>query len=199
MGKFKKYIILFIPFFLLGFLCGCASFRSGQLAPISHWPPQATMPKKSISIIVTTEGSLNGKEQEVNAEFTKIWRKQIIKAYRESGLFSEVKTGFAETDFQAEVRIIDNEKGSSALSMLSGLTFTLIPWSCSDTFTLKTTIRDREGKTLGVFEDLETITLRYQLFLIFLTPFNFPYSVNTQTMYDLTRATIIDAHAKNCF
>ena len=197
--KPKKYAISIMVFVLLSFFCGCASFRAGNLPPVSQWPPQPTMKGKSVSIVVSGEAILNGKEQEVSANFIEIWREPTVKAYHESGLFSEVKTGLTETDLRAEVKIVDRGKVNLGSAFLTGLTLYLIPSNGTDELVVKTTIKDGEGKTLGTFEKSETITLYQQLFLIFAMPFNFPGSVVKKTLYDLNRATIIEAHSKGCF
>lgn len=193
----QRVVILFLAVALL--FSGCASFRSGNLPAITQWPPENAVKGKSISVIVSGESSINGKEQEVNSLFIKNWSEQVTRAYQDSGLFTEVKPGLSDTDLKAEVRIIDRGEANLGLAFLTGLTLYLIPSSATDEITIKTSIKNKDGDTLGTFEKSETITMWQQLFLIFAMPGNFPLSVTKETLYDVNRATITEAHSKGSF
>ncbi len=195
----KNLIVFLASFLLLSFFCGCASFRSGQPRQISKWPPEPTTRKKSISITVSGEASLNEKVQDVNATLIKTWSEQTVKAYRESGLFSDVKTGLTKSSLRAEVEIIDQGKANLGLAFLTGLTLYLVPSNATDEFVVKTTIKDQNGKTLGVFERTEAVTMWQQAFLIFAMPFNFPGTIVKDTIYDLNREIINQANAEGIY
>ena len=176
---------------------GCAQFREGNLPPISSWPPESRAEKKSISIIVSGEAIVNGVEHEANSNMVEKWRAQTVKAYRDSALFSEVHAGFKESDLQAQVKIVDQGEFSIGMAILTGLTLYLIPNSATDEVIVKTTFKDHEGKTLGSFTKSEALTFWQQLFLIFAMPFHSPATVTEETLYDLSRATIIEANSQD--
>lgn len=194
--KAIKYMIAISCSLLVSFFCSCASFRAGNLPPISQWPPAQVEKEKSISLIISGESIVNGKDTEVNSRMLSIWRDQTFAAYRESGLFSFVEVGLAENDLRAEVKILDQGSYNAGLAFLTGFTLYLIPSKASDEFIVKTTIKDEEGNTLGSFEKSENINFWQQLFLIFALPANSPISVPEETLYDLNRATIIEAHSQ---
>jgi hypothetical protein len=116
-----------------------------------------------------------------------------IRAYQDSGIFSDIKIGTADTDFRAEINIADRGEGNSVMPYVSGFTMGLIPCSASDTYTLSTTLKDRSGLTLGTIQKQETATLWIQLFLVFVMPFR---SADEDIVYDLNRATILEARGK---
>jgi hypothetical protein len=191
--KNMNFFIFIITICLMSFFSGCASFRAGNLPP-SEWSPESVAQNQSIDVIVSGESIVNGKEQDPNAKCLETWNEQVLKAYNDSGLFSEVKTGIAETDLRSEVKILDRGEVNLGLAFITGLTLYLIPSKASDEITIQTKIKDREGKILGTFEKSETINTWQQLFLIFGTPFNFPGTVTKETLYDLNRAIINEAH-----
>ena len=184
---------------VLGVMCvsGCASFRAGQLSPVSQWPPSPAPSKRSISVVLSGKAIVNGANQEVNSQFLSVWREQTVKAYQDSGLFSEVGGGLGSSDLRAEVQILDRGEPNQALAFLSGLTMTIIPVKATDELIVKTAFKDRDGNTLGTFEKSESVATWIQLFMVFAMPGNFPGSVVKQTLYDLNRATISEARAKN--
>lgn len=193
----KKAVKLLAVGLLLVFLAGCASFRGNNLEPIANWPPAAGAKKKSISVVTKGFSSLNGGETKVALPQTiDIWNNNAVKAYTDSALFSQVMNGTGQTDLQAEIEVMDKGEGSMAMAVLTGLTLYVIPSTATDTFTLKTTIRDSRGRVLGQYEKTESVILWQQLFLIFAMPFKFPVSVVNQTLYDINRATINAAHAQ---
>ncbi|MCA9470021.1 MAG: hypothetical protein KC643_31870 [Nitrospira sp.] len=180
-------------------LAGCASFREGTLPPPSSWPPALAQGKKSISVIVTGEAMMEGRRGDVPLQMVQQWQVPTIKAYRDSGLFSEVKAGPAQTDLRAEVHIRDMGEGSKGMAIVSGLTLTLFPATGHDRLVVQTTIKDANGENLGTFEKTETVNFWIQFFLIFIMPFNWPPTVVSDTLYDLSRAIIVEAHAHNFF
>jgi hypothetical protein len=121
------------------------------------------------------------------------WQDAAAKAYKDSGLFSDVKTGAAETDLRAEVHVLERGETNQAMAVLSGLTLTLVPAHAESELVVKTTLKNKEGQDLGTFENKETLSFWIQFFLIFIMPFNWPNTVATGMFYDLHRATISQA------
>jgi hypothetical protein len=149
--------------------------------------------KQSISLLVTGEGSVNGAKQDSPQRMIEAWQEAAARAYKDSGLFSDVKIDAAETDLRAEIHVIDRGEGNAALAFLSGFTMTLIPAKGEDEFTVKTTLKNKAGQELGTFTKKETLILWIQFFLIFIMPFNWPNTVGADMLYDLHRATINEA------
>lgn len=173
---------------------GCASFRAGQLSPVPSWPPAQHGAKRTVSVAVSGEAIVNGKQQGVSSTLLNVWRDKTVQAYRESGLFSEVLAGTTPADRQVDVQVLDRGSGSTGAAVLTGLTFYLIPSKATDELTVSTTIRDGNGKILGSYKKSETVTMWQQFFLIFAMPFKSPGSVGKGTLLDLSRATITEAH-----
>jgi hypothetical protein len=173
-------------------LSGCAAFRWGEDLPPVLWPISKEPGKQSISLLVTGEGSFNGASQDAQRAIA-TWQEAAARAYKDSGLFSDVKIGAAETDLRAEIHFIDRGQGNLALAVISGLTMTVIPAKGQDEFTVKTTLKNKAGQDLGTFEKKDTVSRWFQLFLIFLMPYNWPNTVVTELLYDLNRDTINQA------
>lgn len=192
--KTKTYLNI-LSAFLLSFSLGCVVFRAGQLPSGSFGPPESKA-SKSISVIVSGKAIVNGKDVDVPPSFLAVWQEQTAKAYKDSGLFSDVKEGVAETDLRAEVQITDQAKASSVLAFFTALTLFIIPSYGTDELFVKTTIKDRNATKVGTFEKSETLRVWTQFFLIIAMPFNSPRSVVRGTIYDLNRVIINEAHAK---
>jgi len=176
------------------FLVDCASIRKGNLPLPNPWPSETTKQKQTISLIITGEATVNEKPVFVEPEVIQIWQEQIYKAYVDSNLFIDVKVGKANTDLQIEVNVQDIAKGSQAWSLVCCLSFTLIPSKGEDKFVVHTKIKSRDGQTLASFQKNETVSFWIHFIFIFAAPFNWPATVIKETIYDLNRASIIEAH-----
>jgi hypothetical protein len=173
---------------------GCITSREGQMPPITQWPPEAKAVKPSISLMVSGKVILNGQEQDVSRTvLVHQWRALTIRAYQDSGLFSNVKEGTTEGDLSAEINVVDQGDGNSVMPLITGLTMGLIPSAASDAVTLRTILKDSIGTTIGTFQMQETTTLWMQLFLVFAMPFR---TAENALVYDLNRATIQEARGK---
>lgn len=189
----SRVAVLLVSFMVLG-SASCASFRAGQVQPVSDWPPQ-TSAKKSIRLITTYDYMLNGKPMEGAALAIDTQAQRVADVYVDSGMFSQVIRDRGETDLVGRVKMEQEEDGSMALAFITGLTLYLVPSKSDVTVRVKTTFADADGNDLGTFEKAEKIAVWQQLFLVFVAPFKFPVSVYTDTIRDLNRATIADAHA----
>jgi hypothetical protein len=192
--KWRKWPI--VSFSLLFLLTACAAFREGNV-PYGRWfSGIPTAKDKSISLGVYGAAILDGKIYQAHPRTMKNWRKQTFKAYEDSGLFTVVKESPDGTDLEAEIMIVDRADPNTFFAFITGLTLYIIPSKATDEFTVQTTIRDREGKTVGAFEKSETVSLWQQVLLILAMPFNWPSSVAKEALYDLNRATIMDAYSE---
>ena len=177
----------------LSSLSGCAAFRTGEFKPTPSWPLATTPGKQSISLLVTGEAIVNGMRQDIPQRMIQHWQDAAAKAYKDSGLFSDVKTGAAETDLRAEVHVLERGEVNKGMAFLSGFTMTLIPSHTESEIVVKTTLKNKEGQDLGTFEKKETLSMWIQFFLIFIMPLNWPNTVAVDMFYDLHRATINQA------
>ena len=178
----------------LSLLNGCAAFRSGETQPPATWPISKEPGKQSISLLISGEAVVNERRQDVPQQTMQIWQEVAEKAYKESGLFSDVKIGAAETDLRAEIHVLDQGEGSMGMAFVSGLTLTLIPCNTQEDLVVKTTLKNKDGQELGTYEKKENMDFWIQLFLIFIMPFYWPNTVATDMLYDLNRATIGEAY-----
>jgi len=179
-------------------LSGCAAYRGEGLTPITAWPPLPAGAERSIRLQLSGSVTLNGEEEGITAAGLGMWQKQAEMAYRGSGLFSFVTAvRSADTDLRAEIRVEQRTKYNWTVRQISGLTVWIIPNRVTDELVLKTTIRDRQGRVLVKLKKAETIATWEQLFLVFYTPFAFPPSVHRRTVFDLNRATLIEAREAN--
>jgi hypothetical protein len=181
---------------LLTTLSGCAAFREGNIPRYPSVPEAGIAKHKSISVKVYGAVILNDQIYRSHPKAMKTWRQQTITAYEKSGYFSEVKEDTGKADLYSEVVIVDKGNPNAFFAFITGLTLYLMPSKATDEFTVKTTITDGDGDILGAFEKRETVTLWQQLIMIFAMPFNWPSSVAKEALYDLSRATIQDAHAE---
>ncbi|MBX3306208.1 MAG: hypothetical protein KF751_09130 [Nitrospira sp.] len=190
-GRALHVLVLFVS---LSSLSGCASFRSGGTPPPASWPISKEPGKQSISLLVTGEAVVNNERQDAPQGAIQRWQEAVEKAYKDSGLFSNVTIGAAETDLKAEIHILDRGEVSKGMAFLSGLTLTLVPANARDEMVVTTALRGKEGQELGTYNEKETMSTWIQFFLIFIMPFNWPNTVGTEMLYDLNRAIIDQAH-----
>ncbi|HEU0007874.1 MAG TPA: hypothetical protein VLA67_11375 [Nitrospiraceae bacterium] len=174
---------------------GCAAFRGGEAQPPTLWPLSKEPGKQSISLLISGEAIVNGQKADVNQLRLNAFKRTAEKAYLDSGLFSDVKIGAAETDLQAEIHLISRSETNTGMAVLSGFTLTLIPAKGEREYVLKTILKNKEGQALGTLEQKEPMTNWMQFFLIFIMPFNWPSTVATEIFYDLNRTTVIQAHS----
>ena len=186
-----RVVVLMVA--VVGVNSGCIMYREGHLPPITQWPPDVKQTKPTISLIVSGQSIVNDSAKEVPQRFLERWRNDTARAYQESGLFSEVRQTTDDSDFRAEIRILDKGEYSPVMSFITGFTMFLIPCTATATMTVTTALKDRNGATLGSFEKSEGVTMWMELFLAFAMPFR---SLDQLPIYDLNQATILEAHSK---
>ena len=164
-----RVVVLMVA--VVGVNSGCIMYREGHLPPITQWPPDVKQTKPTISLIVSGQSIVNDSAKEVPQRFLERWRNDTARAYQESGLFSEVRQTTDDSDFRAEVRILDKGEYSPVMSFITGFTMFLIPSTATATMTVTTALKDRNGGTLGSFEKSESVTMWMELFLAFALSF----------------------------
>lgn len=190
---------------LMVWVSGCAAFRGGNLPEVPVWPLNSSVTKKSVNLIVNAKAWINEKgipADKVESTVLGTWRTQCLKAYEESGLFSDVRPSLdQEADLTIDIDIEKRTEFSEALAFLLGFTFalssTVIPQREKNDFLITSVIKERDGHVTGSYKKSESVSTWIWLFWIFAMPFrDGPDTVMTQTLYDLNRATISEAHDK---
>ena len=182
---------------LLVFTTGCVMLRAGELPRVSPWPPASASIKKTVSITVASGQSLmNGSPGEPPPAMVERRRELVQAEYAGSGLFAGVVPDGHSADLRADVIISEDGEGSQVLAFISGFTLGVIPARAKGRMTMQTTFRNADGDTLARIEKSETTTMWIQILLIFAMPFNRPMTVANEAFEDLSRATLVDAHAQ---
>lgn len=178
---------------------GCAAFRGGETHHPTTWPLSTGPDKQSISLVITKSSvitdawNFTSQNADVNVASITALEQSAETAYKESGLFSDIKIGAAETDLRAEIHVIDRAEYYSGWLFLWFHTLTLIPFKLDNELVIQTVLKNKGGQQLRFFEKKESMTTWSQLFLILLMPFKQNTAV-TEILYDLNRATIIEAY-----
>lgn len=172
---------------------GCASFQTGKLDRDVVLPPAAE-PKPSIAVVVSGRARMgSGADQDVPPRMLESWKNETVEAYRDSGLFSRVESGFSDADLRAEVDVYNTGDPNMGLAFLSGLTLTLIPAKASDVLTMTTVFRNADGEELATIQREEVVDTWIQLFLFPVMPFKWPGSVIGDAFEDLVTSTLAGA------
>ncbi len=196
-------------------LSACAAFREGPFQPPASWPITTASSKQSISLLISGEtiakdvhtlkeyrNSFPAGERLPTSDVRHRGLNSIAKAYRDSGLFSDVKIGTWNTDLRAEIHVLRRHEFSLWRNLTSLFTAFIVPASAQDEVIITTTLKNRELQSMGTFEKAETVIVRTQLFLIFTFPFymkdNPGFSMKdkvwSELVYDLNRAIISQAY-----
>jgi hypothetical protein len=165
---------------------GCAAFRSGDIENIAPWPPSQTLSNKQK---LTFKINMDTNQR---AE----WITATLRAYTASGMFSSVTEGEPSDGLHAEITFSGQHSTFFGSTELTAYTLFLIPCGVSNTFTMQTTFYDNQGRILGAVEKSATATLWFHLFMVFFYPFRQPDQTWTLTLYDVNRATLVEAKAK---
>lgn len=177
---------------------GCLSVRGDLPAPTEPWPPQAIAgARPSVSLYIEREEmESDGAEQfdeTIQAQQFVQWRDQTLRAYRDSGLFSDVVAGLQDRDFRVHVVIRHATDASRAGAVLTGLTFFVIPLLTQQHISLRTEIRGRDGAQAS-YEYAQSAQNWFGWLFLPTSPFaTVPRDVPISMVYDLNRATLVAA------
>jgi hypothetical protein len=176
----------------------CIGLRGG-LVPSQTPPLGSGEAQLSVSIVLKGRALVNNEPTDVPTIAVANWTDNALKAYRESGFFAKVSRSPAKTDLVAEIEIVDRGEANFAMAFLSGLTFTILPSTAWDEFTVSTVFKDQDGNVLGEYENRERVTMWIQLLLILGMPFAFPGSVASDALSDVHYKTLQDAYRDAIF
>jgi hypothetical protein len=162
-------------------LAACATYRTQRLGVIEPWPLQPSATLGGVSLRLYGNLRYEGGPAEMDLEQLVFWREQALRAYRESGIFRGVASGFAEGDLVAEIAFIVRTVAprSQDAGSLGSQQRDLI---------MRTRFRDREGRSLGSIDVSEAVRSYSATLLL---PFASEQgAVVRQVVYDLHRATL---------
>ena len=176
---------------------GCmASRRIGEPRPLApgSWPVAATE-IRSVSIDFESVWIAFGRPRQVSQEAADVHFAPILKAYTDSGLFSEVFAGEEPgVDLIVTVRFTNSARETSVVrSILAGLTGFWFPYKVAKDFRLETTVKDETGVALGEANQEDGIVTTAQVLLVF-TPQSRNKATFDEMAYDLARDSILDLH-----
>ena len=194
-------------------LSGCASYTLKPFVSDSAWPPSRGASGSVIGVRVHGETLLNDEQEGASLRDLRRWQEQTVRAYAESGLFTKVTTGSLDVnpetgafvdpevgmeniDIRADVYITDKQRANWMMAVITGVTAYIIPSRVTDDITIKTTVRDNNGKVLGEFMTSDSVITWQQIFLVFAMPFSCPPSVENQAIFDLNRLALIQMDNK---
>ncbi|MBY8948168.1 hypothetical protein J1G35_20120 [Pseudomonas sp. SH10-3B] len=174
-------------------LTGCVSYSQHELPAVQPWPPTANAPaqKPTAYVHTTAQNHVNGGpgNAAVGAPVA-LWEKAVADSFRQSNRFSRVSTDKIDSDIYVDATLHNNEQFSMALTIISGVTFAIIPTTAKNTFTLETVFKDKDGKELGRVKKSESVRTWIQLLLIV----GIPFQADTREVVEaLTRSTLDEA------
>ncbi|MEI7996882.1 MAG: hypothetical protein WCH01_18465 [Methylococcaceae bacterium] len=191
--------LLSIILVLLSLTTGCATFREDGRATLSKWPPDAPVNKNTIALQVSGKAIANDEQMDVNEGILEQWRKEVIRAYETSGLFSAVKSGREKSDIYADVKISDKGEPNMFMAFLTGFTMFLIPSKVHECLIINTTYKDQNGKALNSVSKTECVNSWIGLFVFPAMFSNSPGTVPKDVLFDLNRSSILEANSKATF
>jgi hypothetical protein len=165
----------------------CASYRNGP-GYHGNWPLEGGS-RKAVAVVVA------GQVADVEP---------VLRAYRESELFRSVDTKFGDADIRVEVFIRSHSAFGPVRSVVgfvnwaaTCLTVFAFPFFGEDVVTMESRVADSRGKPLGTFTKSERISTIVQLALVVAAPT--ALIAQNAALFDLTRATIAEARAREVF
>lgn len=186
MNKYLLTLLLLVS----STLTGCISYSQHELAPVDQWPPmQARQDKPSAYLHVTTQQQFNG-ELSGGVGNAALVEQHMLETFKESGQFKNVTTDKVDSNLYVTSTLTNNEQGNIASAWLTGFTFFVIPTTFSNTFTLETVFKDREGNLLGKIVKQESTRTWMQILLIVGLPFN---ERGDAVLKQLTQSTLDEA------
>jgi hypothetical protein len=201
-------------FMLSVLVAGCASTGDVSQLKLTPWPPPPPGARKTVSVTygggVFSEKGENKRRHYVAAGAmcrtvdeigTITCGKQVgvppglLKAFQDSGFFTEIKTDGSPADVQVIVKSVVRNQENPGGAVLVGLTLFLAPGKIMDHHLVtRMTFKDREGKVLGKFEGKATGAEWWGLLSVFGLAFrDMPFAETEDAAY---RAILIEARQK---
>ena len=202
-----------VAFMLSVLMAGCASIGDVSQLKLTPWPPPTSGAKKTVAVTygggVFMEKGENKRRhyiapgalcRTIDEIGTITCAKQpvpagVVKAFQDSGLFSEIKTDGSPADIQVTVKSIVRNQENPGGVMLVAFTMFFAPGKVTDHYLVtRMTFKDREGKVLGKFEGKASRAQWLGLLSLFGLAFrDMPFAETEDAAY---RAILIEARQK---
>jgi hypothetical protein len=201
-------------FLLSVLIAGCASTGDVSQLKLTPWPPPPANARKTVAVTygggVFMEKGENKRRHYIAAGTmcrtideigTITCGKQVgippglLKAFQDSGFFSEIKTDGSQADLHVTVKSVVRNQENLGGAVLVGLTLFLAPGKVTDHYLVtRMTFKNREGKVLGKFEGKATGAQWLGLLSVFGLSFrDMPFADTEDAAY---RAILIEARQK---
>lgn len=169
-------------------LTGCAIH--GEVDPaIGAWPPAAADERESVSVIVTVHAMSSERPEPVSGATLETARKEVIAAFEESGLFSDVHDEPAATDRVVELDLTLRQTPWGGITVI-------VHWTWERAVTLTASVVDDEGaRSAEHTAECVSYTPMYLVFVFFEAFWRTDWVISSRAR-DLTRSFISSARAR---
>ena len=193
----KKLILTFI----ICFVCGCASFREGNVGEIQHFPEA----KKKHSIYINVSffhtnetffANLYREEYEKNMKSVNIdIEKKIRTRFEESNLFL-ITSNKINTEYLLDIKYETYYDMSMGMYLLNAITFDIFPWFGKSPVVINMNLTKKSTLKQTSLVVNDTLTTWFTLILLPVTPFKFPDVESEKMQNDLIDNLILQTYEK---
>lgn len=181
----------------------CMAVRVRSPEPLGRWPSSPLEPEelRSLSLSFSARCTVAGQDAPFGPEVWLVCRNATLLAYHRSGLFADIWLEGEPAELEADVVLRERRTlAPRALRIAHGLTLGIVPCWERREWTLETAVSAERGrKPLARFEKSAAAVTWSHLLLFIVYPFAPPPGVGANCVYDLSRATILDARARGVF
>ncbi len=186
---------------LVALLSNCVTYREDLIKnyenPVSV---EASVVKKvSYKSELITKAYSNGTETDYFMKNRSEREVQLNRIIEESNIFVPVSPNTTTSDYTIVVKLTEKGEMNQGLAFLFGFTGGLIPFFSTTSYESEMEIKNKAGKSLGKIERKESIKGIFQLFLIFVGPFNGTGNRYEAVHSDLFRSSMEEAIEKKYF
>ncbi|MBN2718492.1 MAG: hypothetical protein JXX14_21795 [Deltaproteobacteria bacterium] len=154
-------------------LVGCAAFPGRDLTKIEDYPrAQAATSASPLPTgkIELTWYSMDTPKPQVLEENWEM-RDEIYNVAKQSGLFSSVGPFEKDPNYNIQVSIHNHGNFSMFLTVLSGLTLTVLPTYAKDVWDVTAIVSNSNGEVIQTYSYTDHVTTWIELLFVFATPF----------------------------
>lgn len=188
-SKMQKILIMFLFLFL--FLSGCAGFRDGGVSVINNFPSQQK--RTNLALNISHAMILNGNRMTNENVRVKLTEK-FMERFKKSGVFSNIDTDPYNSDYTLDVQWENYGEMNQFLSVLTGLTFYIVPSSSKDTNIITAKLINNKTKKEETVMLQDGVTMWQEILLLPLVFFKNPFVEINDMQNDLIDNLIIWTH-----
>ena len=172
-------------------LAGCASF-SGKRLPTCTYAQLQSPPKKVTATYDVKAFNIYGIEDKIAATRLDF---RVHKVLSSSLIFTDIKPGFGQGDYHYSFIFRSDGMPPAPVAFLngvvSGLTLCMIPAFARDIFIITVEVK-QDNRVLKSYTYTDHMDTWIQLFLIALTPFNFPSNISDAVIENIIMNFLYD-------